>query len=107
MYVAIHQECGTHQGLLGAKAGLEKKGLTMQRLDLISAHMPANLVDNVSALEGYVVRSLYGRTDSTVVLHWITGHGSSEQFMSNRVAQINATAYVKWRYSETEQRHTV
>ena len=81
-----------HQGLLGAKAVLEKKGLTMPKLDLIFAQMPANLVDNVSALERYVVRSLYGQTDSTVVLHWITDHGSLEQFVSNRVAQINATA---------------
>ena len=71
---------------------LEKKGLTMPKLDLILAQMPANLVDNVSALERYVVRSLYGQTDSTVVLHWITGHGSLEQFVFNRVAQINVTA---------------
>ena len=71
---------------------LEKKGLTMPQLDLIFAQMPANLVDNVSALERYVVRSLYGQTDSTVVLHWITGHGSLEQFVFNRVAQINVTA---------------
>ena len=81
-----------HQGLLGAKAVLEKKGLTMPKLDLIFAQMPANLVDNVSALERYVVRSLYGQTDSTVVLQWITGHGSLEQFVFNRVAQINVTA---------------
>ena len=81
-----------HQGLLGAKAVLEKKGLTMPKLDLIFAQMPANLVDNVSALERYEVRSLYGQTDSTVVLHWITGHGSLEQFVFNRVAQINVTA---------------
>ena len=26
-----------------------------------------------SALEGYAVRSVYGWTDSTVALHWITG----------------------------------
>ena len=71
---------------------LEKKGLTMPKLDLIFAQMPDNLVDNVSALERYVVRSLYGQTYSTVVLHWITGHESLEQFVSNRVAQINATA---------------
>ena len=66
-----------HQGLLAAKARLAKKGLTMPRLELISAHMAANLVDNVrSALEGYVVRSVYEWTDSTVVLHWIAGQRS-------------------------------
>ena len=76
---------------MAAKAQLAKKGLTMPRLELISAHMAANLVDNVrSALEGYIVRSVYGWTDSIVVLHWIAGQGSYKQFVPNRVAQINA-----------------
>ena len=104
VYAVVYQESGIHQGLLAAKARLAKKGLTMPRLELISAHMAANLVDNVrSALEGYVVRSVYGWTDSTVVLHWIAGQGSYKQFVSNRVAQINAKDYVKWRYVGTEQ----
>ena len=104
MYTVVYQESGIHQGLLAAKARLAKKGLTMPRLELISAHMAANLVDNVrSALEGYVVRSVYGWTDSTVVLHWIAGQGSYKQFLSNRVAQINAKDHVKWRYVGTEQ----
>ena len=104
VYAVVYQESGIHQGLLAAKARLAKKGLTMPRLELISAHMAANLVDNVrSALEGYVVRSVYRWTDSTVVLHWIAGQGSYKQFVSNRVAQINAKDYVKWRYVGTEQ----
>ena len=54
------------------------------------------------------MRSVYGWTDSTVVLHWITGQGSYKQFVANRVLnQIKATAYVKWRYTGTEQRHHV
>ena len=90
-----------HQGLLAGKAGLAKKGLTIPRLELISAHMAANLVDNVrGALEGYVVRSVYGWEDSTVILHWIAGQGSCNQFVSSRAAQINAKADVKWSYME-------
>ena len=38
------QESDLHQGLLAAKALLAKKGPTMPRLELISAHMAANLV---------------------------------------------------------------
>ena len=51
---------------------LEKKGLTMPKLDLIFAQMPANLVDNVSALERYVVRSVWtDRQYSSLALdHW-------------------------------------
>ena len=66
----MYQEYGMHQGLLAKKAQLVKKKLTMPRLELISAHMAATLVDNIrGVLEGYVVRSVYGWTDSTVVLH--------------------------------------
>ena len=81
----------------------------MPKLELISAHMAANLVDDVRrALEGYVVRSVYGWTDRTVVLHWMTGKGSYKQFLANRgLTQINATAYKKWRYTGTERRHPV
>ena len=70
MYTVVYQESGMHQGLLAAKVRLAKKGLTKPRLELISAHMAANLVDNArSTLEGYVMRSVYGWTDSTVALH--------------------------------------
>ena len=50
---------------------------------------------------------MYGWTESTVVLYWIAEKGSNKEFVSNRVAHINATAYVKWRYSGTEHRHPV
>ena len=66
----MYQESGMHQALLAAKAQLVKKKLTMPMLELSSAHMAVTLVDNIrGALEGYVVRSVYGWTDSTVVLH--------------------------------------
>ena len=56
----MYQESGIHQSLLAAKACLAKKGLTMPKLELISAHMAANLLDNVrSAFEGYLVRSVF------------------------------------------------
>ena len=84
-----------------APGSVSRKGTVSKapRLELISAHMAANLVDNVrGALEGYVVRSVYGWEDSTVILHWIAGQGSYNQFVSSRVAQINAKADVKWSY---------
>ena len=55
----MYQEYGMHQGLLAEKEQLVKKKLTMTRLELISAHMAATLVDNIrGALEGYVARSV-------------------------------------------------
>ena len=50
---------------------------------------------------------MYGWIESTVVLYWIAEEGSEKLFVSNRVAQINATAYVKGRYTGTELRHPV
>ena len=104
VYTVAYQESDTKQGLVAAKARLAKKGLTIPRLELVAAHMAANLVDNVrNALEGCAVRSVYGWTDSMVALHWIAGKGNYKQFVSNRVAQINAKDYIQWSHVSSGQ----
>ena len=61
-----------HQGLIAANSRLAKKGLTVPRLELVSAHMAANLATNATdALKGYPVKSVNGWTDSTMALYWI------------------------------------
>ena len=79
-----------NQGLLAAKSRLAKKGLTIPRLELVSAHMAANLVENVKkALQVQPVRSVHGWLDCTVALHWIKGGGTTyKQFVANRVGKI-------------------
>ena len=68
----ITQASGVSKGLIAAISRLAKKNLTIPRLQLVSAHMAANLVDNVrTALEGYPIKSVHGWSDSTVTLHWI------------------------------------
>ena len=95
MYAVVYQESSKRQGLLIAKARLSKKDLTIPRLELVSAHMAANLVNDVrNALEGYAVGSVYGWTDSMVALHWISGQGNYKQFVANSVAQINAKDFI-------------
>ena len=59
VYAVVYQESGMHQGLLAAKARLAKKGLTMPRLELISALMATNLVD-------ITCKKRYGRIHSEV-----------------------------------------
>ena len=78
------------RGLLAAKSRLAKKGLTIPRLELVSAHMAANLAENVkNAPEGQPVRSVHEWLDSTVALHWIREEGSAyKQFVANRVNKI-------------------
>jgi hypothetical protein len=104
VYDVVYQGSGTNRGLVAAKARLAKKNLTIPRLELVSAHMAANLVDNVkTALEGYPVRSVHGWLDSTVALHWIKGGGTYKQFVANRVNQINAKDFIEWRHVRTDQ----
>ena len=81
MYILRYQESGMHQTLLAAKAWIAKKGLTIPRLELISAQLAAKTAENVRrALEEYLAWSVYGWTDSTAVLPWIAGQGDSNNF---------------------------
>ena len=99
MYAVVQQPSGTNQGLLAAKSHLAKKGLTIPRLELVSAHMASNLVANgKDALQDQPIRSVYGWLDSTVALHWIKGGGSMyKQFVANRVSKIREKDYITWR----------
>ena len=56
MYAIVQQEAGVTQGLVPAKSQPAKQGLTIPRLELVSAHMGTNLVSNAQeALEGFPV----------------------------------------------------
>ncbi|XP_028408199.1 uncharacterized protein LOC114530777 [Dendronephthya gigantea] len=95
----VRQASGTTQGLVAAKSRLAKKNLTIPRLELVSAHMATNLVDNVrEALEGFPVSQVFGWLDSTVALHWIRGNGELKQFVGNRVKKIQERDYIQWRH---------
>ena len=86
IYAVVYQRSGTNQGLVASKARLAKQGLTIPRLELVSAHMAANLAQNVKdAIQGLPVRHIHGWLDSIVALHWIKGGGSYKQFVANRI----------------------
>ncbi|XP_068692652.1 uncharacterized protein [Montipora foliosa] len=54
VHAVVRQPSGVNQGLVAAKARLAKQGLTIPRLELVSAHMAANLITNVrNALMGF------------------------------------------------------
>ena len=76
VYSIVRQQSGTTQQLVAAKSRLAKEGLTIPRLELISAHMATNLVKNVqNALQNLPEPTIYGWLDSTVALHWIHKEG--------------------------------
>ena len=73
MSAAIHavviQPSGLTSGLVTAKAQLVKMGMTISRLELVSAHMVPNLLSNVrKTLSGFPVRNVYGWLVCTVAL---------------------------------------
>ena len=98
VYAVVRQPSDTTQGLVAAKSRLAKQGLTIPRLELVAAHMAANIVDNLRrALEGFPVISVHGWTDSAVALHWICGNGDYRQFVANRVRKILEHNIDAWR----------
>ena len=105
VYGVVKQGEKQTQGLLVSKSRIAKKDLSMPRLELVSAHMAVNLLENVrAALEGYNITSNYVWLDSTVVLCWILNTGREwKQFVANRVSKIREKIGVQWRYCPTEE----
>ncbi|XP_046863293.1 uncharacterized protein LOC124457043 [Xenia sp. Carnegie-2017] len=104
VYSVIHQESGTTQILVAGKSRLAKEDLTVPRLELVSAHMAANLLVNVrNALDHLSRPQSFAWLDSTVALHWILGRGQYKQFVSNRVRKIHQHPEIKWRYVPTSE----
>jgi hypothetical protein len=87
----VKQSDYTNVGLVAARARFAKQDLSIPRLELVSAHMAANLMMNIQqALDGMPVTGTYGWLDSTVALQWIKGGGEYKQFVANRVRKIQA-----------------
>ena len=104
VYAIVRQPSGVSQGLVAAKSRLSKQGLTIPRLELVSAHMTANLLSNVeTALKGFPITVMQAWLDSTVALHWINGGGEYKQFVANRIQKIKSHSRIQWRHVPTDQ----
>ena len=102
VYAVVTQLTRVNQGLVAAKSRLAKQGLTIPRLELVSAHIAVNLVKNVQeALQGFPVSEVHCWLDSTVAFHWIRGAGEYKQFVGNRVRKIRESEHVTWRHVPT------
>ena len=102
VYAVVRQQSGTTQRLVAAKGRLAKQGLTVPRLELISAHMATNLVTNLqNTLTDLINPRVYAWLDSTVALHWILGNGQYKQFIANRVNKIHQRPEIEWRHVPT------
>ena len=104
LYGVTYQPSGVNQMLISSKSRLSKKDLSIPRLELVAAHMAANLLDNArAALKTYSIKNCVAWTDSTVVLHWIRSEGNYKQFVSNRVSKIKSKKEISWRYVPTKE----
>ena len=99
VYAVVKQGESISQGLLASKSRLAKKGITIPRLELVAAHMSANIMDNTrEALSGLPINRTVAWSDSTVALHWIKGDGSYKQFVKNRSDKIREKRGIEWRH---------
>ena len=103
VHEVVRQPSCVNQGLVTAKARLAKQGMTIAWLELVSAHMAANLITNVgNALVGFPVKQSYGWLDSSVALHCIKGGGEYNQSVENRVKKIHGHSQITWRHVPTK-----
>ena len=104
IYVVASDGVEKAQGLLTSKVRVAKKNLTIPRLELISGHMVANMLDNTrNILKRYPVTSCHGWLDSTVALYWIQDLHQYKQFVANRVRKIREKKDISWRQVPTDQ----
>ena len=95
----IYQPNNISQGLITSKNRLEKRNLTILRLELRAARMSANLAQIIkNALDNQNVRNSYAWSDSTVVLHWMKDKGKYKVFVSKPAAKIREDSYSEWNY---------
>lgn len=75
---------------MSAKAWLVKQGLTIPRLELISAHVVTNSLVNLKFALDLPIIGLNGWLESMVALFWINGSGQYKEFVENRLQKIRA-----------------
>ena len=68
---------------------LERNNLSIPRLQLVVAHMSANLAEEKrkKKKEKRSVRKKYAWSNSTAVVLWLKDNGENKTFVSNRCAQ--------------------
>ena len=89
----IEQSTDTVKGLLISKSRISKKNTLIPRLELVAAHMAANMAKNIhNALHRLPIKSMVIWVDSMVVLYWLTNPAKQwKAFVANRVKKIIET----------------
>ena len=104
--VATHPEEATSSQLLTAKCRLAPlKGMTIPRLELLSAVTGARLAKSViEALKAWKMGQIFMWLDSTTELYWIENKGAWKPFVNNRVKEIHKLVPdASWHHCPTEE----
>ncbi len=99
----VEQTSGTVKGLLTSKSRISKRNTSIPRLELVGAHMAANMAKNLyNALLHQPIKTIVIWLDSMVVLYWLTNPGRPwKVFVSNRIKKIIETTSdlgIIWKY---------
>lgn len=99
----VEHTSGTVKGLLTSKSRISKRNTSIARLELVGAHMAANMVKNLhNALHRLPIKSTVVWSDSMVALYWVTNPGKPWKiFISNRVKKIaesTSQCGIVWKY---------
>ena len=99
----VEHSSGTIKGLLTSKSRISKRNTSIPRLELVGAHMAANMAKNLrNALHRHPIKTIVIWLDSMVVLYWLTNPGKPwKTFVSNRIkkiAEITNELGIIWKY---------
>ena len=99
----IEQSSGTVKRLLTSKSRISKKNTSIPRIELVAAHMAANMAKNIhNALHRLPIKSMVIWVDSMVVLYWLINPAKQwKAFVANRVKKIVETTSnlpIAWKY---------
>ena len=103
-YAVVNQQNIFSQNLITWKSRLARKKLSRPRLELVVAHMLANLAENAkTCLSKLSVKNIYAWSDSTTVLHWLKDNGEYKTFVSNWVSKIKGKRFIELKYIITKE----
>ena len=106
VYVVTTYSEATSSNLLTAKCRLAPlKGMTIPRLELLSAVTGARLAKSVmEALKAWKIGQIFMWLDSTTALYWIENKGAWKPFVNNRVKEIHKLVPdASWYHCPTEE----
>ena len=103
-YTVVNQQNIFSQNLITTKSRLARKNLSIPRLELVAAHMSANLAENIKiCLSKLNIREIYPWSDSTTVLHWLKDNGEHKIFVSKRGSKIKGRSFIEWKSVPTKE----